>query len=1189
MINILVVDDKHENRYLLESFLENNHYKTYSAANGKIALEILETTAIDLIISDIMMPEVDGYMLCKKVKSDPRWNEIPFIFYSATFTSRQDEVFAIKLGATRFVRKPIDPTAFLKIMQDVLQSRINGTLKTAKFKFKDEKDVFSLYSERIVKKLEEKVSELEESENRYRVLFETTSEGILIADAISHQFKYANPAICDMLGYSVEELLRMSINDIHPGAELPMIIQEFGAITRGEKISIHNIPCRRKDGGIIYTNVSGSKIILGGIQCIVGFFSNITEVKNAIDALSVSETRLSEAAKIAKLGYWEYDVAEDIFTFDDYFYAIFHTTAEKVGGYKMKPQQYADQFLYSDDQKMVADETRMALETTDPNFSRSIEHRILYADGGVGWISVNYFIEKDNHGRTIKTYGVNQDITEHKKAKEALQKSEDLFRKIFQKHSAVKLLIDTEDGRIVDANESAAEYYGWSHEQLCQMYISDINTLSRAQIKAEMKKVLTNKRVYFEFKHRRADGSVRDVAVYSSNIESDGKNLLHSIVFDITERKRVEDILRINEGRYRMAESIGHVGNWEYDIQTTNFWGSDEAKRIYGFNPEQPEFTTDEVENCIPERERVHQALVDLIESNKPYDLEFEIHPKDASKPRIISSVAKLQRNKLGEPVKIMGVIQNITEHKQAEEERHKSEQYFRRIWENSVDGMRLTDENGTILMVNDAFCQIVAMEKESLEGKPFTVIYADDKQADSQAIYQKHFNNDTTQRHVEKETVLHNGAHVWFSLSDSFFEIVPGKRLLLTVLRDITEQKVRQIEKEQLQNQLLQSQKMEAIGNLAGGVAHDFNNLLTVIQGHAQLLMIQKNENEPDYHELKQIINASARAANLTRQLLLFSRKQAMEFKSINLNDTILNLLKMIQRLIGENFSIVTHLEKSPWTIEADEGNLEQVIVNIVVNARDAMSVGGTLTIQTENILITEKDCQTIRNSREGRFLRLSIADTGQGIPAELLDRIFDPFFTTKEAGKGTGLGLSVVYGIIKKHNGFINTYSEVGCGTIFKIYLPVSDKTVMEKTVQSVESRIYQGTGEKILIVEDNNEVQIFTATVLRQNGYLPIVAATAAQAVEEFRKENGQIDLIVSDVILPDKNGLLLAEEILTMQANLPIILCSGYAEETVMKSIKTNRKFHFIQKPFQIPNLLDMIHSLLKKSRKDRQNH
>ncbi len=929
MTNILIVDDKPDSLELLGQFLISNGFNPLPAANGKLALGLLEKNHVELIISDILMPEVDGYMLCKKVKSEARWRNIPFIFYSATFTSEQDEAFAIKLGATKFIRKPAELNAFLQIIREVLQNRLEGKLNVAQLKFKEEKDVFRYYNERIVRKLEEKVTELEESEKRFRTLFENASEGILCVEIESQKIKYINPAFCHLLGYSERESLQLTARDIFPLSAHPLINREYEMLANRRKSMVQDIPCLRRDGSILYANFSLSRIIIDGLNCAVGFMTDTTETKKVNDALRRSEERLATAAQIAKLGYWNYDVAADLFTFDDHFYAIFHTTAAQVGGYTMKPERYARQFLYPEDQPLVAQEMSFALSTNDPHFTRRVEHRILYADGGIGWISVNYFVVKDAEGRTIQTYGVNQDIT----------------------------------------------------------------------------------------------------------------------------------------------------------------------------------------------------------------DL------------------------------------------KAAEAQRDKSEQYFRSVWENSLDGMCLSDKKGIILMVNQAFCQIVEIAKEALIGQPFTVIYQDDHGIESLTSYVKKFKAGTMPKHFEKEMVLWNSKKVWLSVTHSYLETEPGSRALLTVFRNITDEKQKQVEEELLRSQLMQSQKIEAIGNLAGGIAHDFNNLLTVIQGHTQIMMLHSTENDPHYHDLKQVMNASTKAANLTRQLLLFSRKQAMEFKPINLNETVENMLKMIKRLIGETVKVETVLVKNAWNVEADEGNIEQVIINLIINSRDAMPAGGTVTIRTENIELSESDSLTIHHGKPGRYLRLSIEDTGQGIPAELLGKIFDPFFTTKEAGKGTGLGLSVVYGIVKKHKGWINVYSEVGRGTIFKIYLPITDKAVAEKNEPPKNIMPHKGQGERILIVEDNLEVLKFTCSILNQSGYVVLTASTAAQALAEFHKAHQKIDLLVSDVVLPDNNGALLADEILTHQPRLPVILCSGYAEDTIIKSIKANPQFHFIQKPYQAHALLELIYQLL----------
>ena len=385
--------------------------------------------------------------------------------------------------------------------------------------------------------------------------------------------------------------------------------------------------------------------------------------------------------------------------------------------------------------------------------------------------------------------------------------------------------------------------------------------------------------------------------------------------------------------------------------------------------------------------------------------------------------------------------------------------------------------------------------------------------------------------------------------------------------------------EKQNIQSQLLQSQKMEAIGTLSGGIAHDFNNLLTIIQGHAQLAMIDLDEGNKHYRDLKQIVNASARAADLTRQLLLFSRKQAMKFLPVNLNQTVNNLLKMTKRLIGENIEIRTELDSNLWMVQADEGNIEQVIMNLAVNARDAMPEGGKITIKTENIQLIESEIKSIPESRSGRFVRLNLEDSGCGIPPGVIPNIFDPFFSTKEVGKGTGLGLSVVYGIVKKHDGWINVYSEVGSGTILKIYLPATVQKSSENIEQAISIQSLRGNGERILLIEDEDGVRRFASLALRKNGYQPFEADCAKNALTIYKTEKGNFDLILSDVVLPDMNGYQLAESLCRQGAEMPIIMCSGYTEEKTIRSIQDHSRFRFIQKPFAVRDILKLVYDCL----------
>ncbi len=388
------------------------------------------------------------------------------------------------------------------------------------------------------------------------------------------------------------------------------------------------------------------------------------------------------------------------------------------------------------------------------------------------------------------------------------------------------------------------------------------------------------------------------------------------------------------------------------------------------------------------------------------------------------------------------------------------------------------------------------------------------------------------------------------------------------------------EMERGRIQMQFYQVQKMEALGVLTGGVAHDFNNLLTAIQGCADLALLRIDASDLAYQDVNEILLASRRATDLTRQLLLFSRRQPMTFAAVNLNRVIDDLYKMLHRLIGEQIGISMPVELDLWNVLADRGCLEQLITNIAVNAKDAMKQGGRLTIRTENIELKEQACSDIPNSRPGRFVRLTLADTGTGMEPDVLDRIFEPFFSTKESGKGTGLGLSVVYGIVEQHNGFIRVISRVGQGTAFEIYLPaVREKADDKKEPIHPDLAVLQGRGERILVVEDETGVREYLKSALKRNGYHVDVAAKANEALDCFEKRDRKFELVFSDVVLPDRNGVDLVEELLDRKPGLGILLSSGYTERRPWSSEIEDKKYRYLQKPYRMIQLLQIIREVL----------
>jgi len=400
-----------------------------------------------------------------------------------------------------------------------------------------------------------------------------------------------------------------------------------------------------------------------------------------------------------------------------------------------------------------------------------------------------------------------------------------------------------------------------------------------------------------------------------------------------------------------------------------------------------------------------------------------------------------------------------------------------------------------------------------------------------------------------------------------------------ITVVRTRNQCDRAEYEKEKMQAQLLQSHKMEAIGILAGGVAHDFNNLLTAIQVSADLAMMEVGETSSVYKTLKEIHLVSTHAADLARQLLLFSRKHPMEYLTLNLNGTIQNIHKMLKRLIGEDIRIEILTDPDLSLVLADRGTMEQVIMNLAVNARDAMTKGGKLTIETRNVTLDEQEASKMSDARPGPFVRISVSDTGAGMSKDILEHIFEPFFSTKGIGKGTGLGLSVVYGIVKQHDGWIHVNSHTGHGSAFHIYLPVVQPESKMESTDDGGMTAFLGNGERILMIEDDERVRQFAEKGLAHSGYKVVHAFTADQAITLFSREKSEIDLVFSDVVLPDRSGIELFEELIRIKPELKVVFTSGYTDHKAQWPLIQERGFRYLQKPYGLADLLKTIRSTL----------
>jgi PAS domain S-box-containing protein len=511
--------------------------------------------------------------------------------------------------------------------------------------------------------------------------------------------------------------------------------------------------------------------------------------------------------------------------------------------------------------------------------------------------------------------------------------------------------------------------------------------------------------------------------------------------------------------------------------------------------------------------------------------------------------------------------VRDVTERRAAEVALRSSETLFRSVWENSVDGMRLTDENGTIIAANQAFCRLVGLAHEQLEGKPFTVVYS--AKEDWEAMLRQHCERFSTGIIREKEElrrILHDNRSVIFEITDSYVESGGKPRLLLSLFRDSTSHR-------RLEEQLRQSQKMEAIGQLAGGIAHDFNNILTIILGHATLLTMARLDPK-SLISAQQIKQASERAAGLTRQLLAFGRKQIFNPRPVDLNRVVGKMTDLLARLLGEDIALQINFSSQPAVVSADVSMLEQILLNLSVNSRDAMPKGGQLAVRIVMCDVTDEDTLRVADARTGQFVRLSHSDTGEGIPPENLPRIFEPFFTTKELGKGTGLGLATVFGIVKQHEGWVEVESELGKGTTFHVYFPASTASAVDPDQTETQFHARKGT-ETILVVEDERELREIVTRTLNLNGYRVFQAVDGQNALQIWAEYKKEIDLVFTDIIMPGGiNGRELAERLWAEKPGLKVIFSSGYGADALGKDSKLDPKLNYLQKPY-LPQTLSRV--------------
>ena len=639
----------------------------------------------------------------------------------------------------------------------------------------------------------------------------------------------------------------------------------------------------------------------------------------------------------------------------------------------------------------------------------------------------------------------------------------------------------------------------------------------------------------------------------------------------LQEHKRAEEALRENAARYdQLAEQSGTIA-WEVDAQGLYTYVSHVSEAVLGYRPDElagrmhfydlhPEVGRAAFKTAgfaVLERKEAFQNLVNAVER------------KDGRLVWLSTDGIPLLHAD-GTLRGYRGSDTDITGRKRAEEALRESVEKFRGMAEQLVDVLFLTDSEGIVTYVSPSTSRMLGWTPEEIVGRHIIEFLPHEEIPKAMSNLQAMVVSGQPSQNLALTMKRKDGSALYTELNASVVRKDGAVVGTIGLIRDISERRV-------LEAQLRQAQKMESIGRLAGGVAHDFNNLLTVINGYSQLLLGKLNAADPLRAGLTEIHKAGERAAGLTRQLLAFSRKQVLQPRGLNVNRVVEEMRPMLERLVGEAVEVRVALNAESGVVRADPHQLEQVVMNLVVNARDAMPGGGKLLIETAGVERDESYARLHLEARAGRYVMLAVSDNGVGMDEETRQRIFEPFFTTKGVGQGTGLGLSMVQGIVAQSGGYIDAYSEPGQGTTFKIYLPRVTEAVTDEGMPEAVPAL--GGKETVLVVEDQAQVRDYTVAVLKEYGYRVIQAENASEALLFCERERERVDLVLTDVVMPNVSGRELANRLEKLRPGIKVLFMSGYTDNAVMHHGVLEKSAEFIQKPFSPEELAGKVRAVL----------
>ena len=753
-----------------------------------------------------------------------------------------------------------------------------------------------------------------------------------------------------------------------------------------------------------------------------------------------------------------------------------------------------------------------------------------------------------------------------KLAEAALRESEQCYRMLFARNPHPMWIFDMETLAFLEINGAAIRHYGYSREEFLHMTLKDIRPPE--DIPALMANLSLHKGGYKlpeQFRHKKKDGTIIYVEISSFRFVRDGRTVALMLANDITERERAHEELKQSEARLRRLTESNVIGILFGGVHGNITDANDAFLRMLGYTREDLGHGLRWRDLVAPEFKALSDAnLRQMLETGTFGPVEKEYIRKDGARlPVLVGGAANDEENR---PAIVF--VLDLTELKKAQTEIDR----LARIVESTDEAIISLSLDGRILSWNRGAERLYGYAAPEIIGKSSHVLFPENRKKEY-GIVKTSVESGRSLDNYETVHIAKSGELKPVSLTVSPMRDESGQIVgMSTIVRDLTQTKKTQ----QLEEQFRQAQRLESLGRLTGGVAHDFNNLLMVISSYTEMLQERLPPEDPLRRNTQQVLKASERAADLTQQLLAFSRKQVLSPQIIDLNAVVDETAKMVKRLIGEDIELMLLPTKPLWPVTADPGQMTQVLMNLCVNARDAMQMGGKLTIETQNVVVDAQTAAKHPAFLPGNYAMLAVSDTGVGMTKEVRERLFEPFFTSKERGKGTGLGLATVYGIVKQSGGYIWVYSEPNNGSCFKLYFPRVDQPVT--TTMSQQSSTVESHGETILVAEDEDSLRESISEYLKELGYMVLKASDGQQALELADHHGGRIHLLLTDVIMPKMSGAELARR-LACRSGMVTLFMSGYTDDAIVNHGVLQAGMAFIQKPFSLSALARKVRELL----------